>query len=760
MQKLIIVFLFSILTSSVSEAVTRITVQSGGWNNESIWSPQGIPTADDELIIRHTVDAFSIGMVEVANIVIENNSSIDAKIVANGNTNIIVLIDFRINSHDFNSTSGIELSTDAVINVKGHSYITRANTNNSDYGSFSIFLRGKSKFITKNNLTVYYGGTSVSEDVNEFDMAGQTEITIGGVFTKDVNSGNVFNWRQAGSSTLLCEGNYAFNALTLNAIDFDLGNLSTFRIMQNASISNNSSAGGNVFDLNIKGMFDFRKRLDLLNDNGALGINFLLNDPNAVFSVGRDLTISASQANTIVINLTNRSKLKLGGNLFRTGGFGNLNMSNDATFVYTGEIGQSIIDPAGAGTDAFTFSNIELAIPAGQKINLSKDFVISGKLELTSGIIVSQDWAKVIVNVGANLSGGSPSSYIEGPVKKIDIDDGVPFTFPLGHQGVYAPMTIETTVSRSAAKGEFTAKYLNCPPPWPASTATNIEQLSSEEFWELERSEGAADVNVRLHWTDAEAQGITNTDDLVVAMYNPDIMQFPTFPAGWTSIGQEGLVGGVGSGVSGSIMNIGICPPPWGIELFTFGSTSNDNSLPVDMETFNAESVAEVIELNFSTVNEIDVDEFILEKSVDGTIFNEMDRIVPTGVPGSSQSYEIIDLEPNNGINYYRIKKVDLDGMFAYTNIITVAFYGNSNEIVAFPNPMVDRVVIKGNWSQNDNSINIYDANGMLIYNEVFDGKSLAKTYNLEQLNIFKSGIYILESRSGSNISKMKLIKP
>jgi len=749
----VVLFLFS----TTIKAELKTTNQSGSWENPNIWSPAGVPTSDDDVVINHVIDAMSIGIVDVFSIHIENNSSTDAYLRIVGSSDFTSQNYLNIVSANFDSNAGIELDSGASLLVKGNSTISRLTTNLSDTGTFQVALGGSSTLFIEGNCTVNYSGTSLSESILEFDLFGSSVFTVQGAFSKFISGGNVFGWEQRGTSILNCIGLYTSTFQFGNSMYYSIGNTAAFQVLENASFENNSSTFSPV-NFTSKGLTDFRQDLELKSTASSGGFSITIDDPNSIFKIGGNMNLDGAAVGNINIGVFNNAKIYLGGDISRLGDFGQLTMSADATFVYTGGDGQKIVESLGAGTDAFSFTNIEIDIPVGDSIVLEKDMVVDKRLTLTSGIIKSRKGAMLIINDGAQLNGGSPVAYVEGPIKKINLDAGVPFLFPLGHQTVYAPLTLETSGSRSAANGEYEVKYLNCPPPWPGYRAINIEQLSSEEFWSVERSEGSADINVRLHWTDATAQGITNTDDLVVAMYNPDATQFPTFPEGWTSIGQEGLIGGVGDGVSGSIMNIGTCPPPWGIELFSFASTSNSNALPVEMESFDAKIVAEIVDINFETVNEIGVERFIIEKSTDGSSFSTMGELQPKGQSDQSQRYNIKDYSPEIGSNYYRIKKVDEDGMFAYTNIRFVSFYAKK-DLVAFPNPVSERLIINGEWLLGAKELVIFDSNGRIVYRESLNGRTNSLIYELPDLNMDNSGLYVLEVRSNSSTEQIKLVK-
>jgi len=121
-QKLILLSISLFLLPSLSEAATKISVQSGDWLNPEIWYPQGIPNADDELVISHSIAAISIGSHEVYSLRLENNSLINASLRLSGNTTIVVKTDFTQNSANFDSTTELEIYGISSLMVQGNSF--------------------------------------------------------------------------------------------------------------------------------------------------------------------------------------------------------------------------------------------------------------------------------------------------------------------------------------------------------------------------------------------------------------------------------------------------------------------------------------------------------------------------------------------------------------------------------------------------------------------------------------------------------------
>lgn len=107
--------------------------------------------------------------------------------------------------------------------------------------------------------------------------------------------------------------------------------------------------------------------------------------------------------------------------------------------------------------------------------------------------------------------------------------------------------------------------------------------------------------------------------------------------------------------------------------------------LPVEWGGFNARAEEHDIRLNWETITERDNAGFEVERSTDGRQFQTIAHIPAQGNSSSPQSYSALDRLPVPGLNYYRIKQLDFDGGYAYSQIISVSFYGKENSIRLYP---------------------------------------------------------------------------
>jgi hypothetical protein len=112
--------------------------------------------------------------------------------------------------------------------------------------------------------------------------------------------------------------------------------------------------------------------------------------------------------------------------------------------------------------------------------------------------------------------------------------------------------------------------------------------------------------------------------------------------------------------------------------------------LPVTLLFFDGETSDGTATLFWATVTEQNVDKFIIERSSDGLSYAEIGWLPGAGYDSKIRlDYTHVDKTPVAGNNYYRLKSVDKDGTFDYSDVIVLAVtQGKSTkEVSLFPNP-------------------------------------------------------------------------
>lgn len=179
-----------------------------------------------------------------------------------------------------------------------------------------------------------------------------------------------------------------------------------------------------------------------------------------------------------------------------------------------------------------------------------------------------------------------------------------------------------------------------------------------------------------------------------------------------------------------------------------------ESSLPVDLLSFHVVNQDRDVTINWTTTNELNVDHFLVERSKDiNGNYETIAHINPNGL-GDYSLKDLIDYSA--GIYYYRLKIVDLNGSFEYSEVKVVRLDNNSNGINFYPNPSLGEVFVSGINSKGKNlTITIYNRIGQVVNSKFELNNNIAKI----DLKDLISGVYIVELRQNNFVLHYKLIK-
>jgi hypothetical protein len=100
--------------------------------------------------------------------------------------------------------------------------------------------------------------------------------------------------------------------------------------------------------------------------------------------------------------------------------------------------------------------------------------------------------------------------------------------------------------------------------------------------------------------------------------------------------------------------------------------------------------------LYWQTSEEKNSDHFEVQQSEDLRKWTALGKVNAANTSSQQQEYSFPDVAERYGTQYYRLKMVDTDGSFAYSKIQSIRL-GSSGLISAYPNPVVDKLLIGGN---------------------------------------------------------------
>lgn len=174
-------------------------------------------------------------------------------------------------------------------------------------------------------------------------------------------------------------------------------------------------------------------------------------------------------------------------------------------------------------------------------------------------------------------------------------------------------------------------------------------------------------------------------------------------------------------------------------------------SFPVEYLSFDAKAMSQSeVLVTWKTATELNNSHFDVEKSDDGRIFMTVGTVGGAGTTSEPQSYQFVDRTDMYVHNYYRLKQVDLDGGFTYSDVVEVNMrYDGITTMLLFPNPAKDQLQIRVGQVELTGAyeLNLYDATGRLVMTKVQNGSDLATNASIEVGNLVP-GIYLLECRN------------
>lgn len=191
------------------------------------------------------------------------------------------------------------------------------------------------------------------------------------------------------------------------------------------------------------------------------------------------------------------------------------------------------------------------------------------------------------------------------------------------------------------------------------------------------------------------------------------------------------------SGPSGS--NTSNLTNPGTILKFEFQSAV----LPLTYQAFEVARNGVTVELDWQTENEVNTSYFEIQRSLDNKTFTNIGRVEATGQKENEYLFE--DEEPYDFVTYYRLKQVDYDGRYSYSEVKVVDQIQKSLFVKVYPNPADEILFVDLNFdNQEDIAVELYNNIGQLV---------LATSYRLnggKKLNIahLQTGLYFLHVKA------------
>ena len=196
---------------------------------------------------------------------------------------------------------------------------------------------------------------------------------------------------------------------------------------------------------------------------------------------------------------------------------------------------------------------------------------------------------------------------------------------------------------------------------------------------------------------------------------------------------------------------------PGGITSFNhlYSAVQSVVTLPVELLYFTAEPRGEQVVCNWETASETNNEFFEVQRSSNGADFETLGSVRGFGLGTSTENrqYSFIDNDFCDDIRYYRLKQVDYDQQFAYSETVAINCKHKTG-IEVYPNPAKTTLTTQFYQSLDSRiTISVIDVAGRIVYRENVDG---LKGINVVHVNLeaIASGAYYITVTSNENINQ------
>ena len=640
----------------------------------------------------------------------------------------------------FDNTGSKTINSSITVNnftIQSASGIVNAGANNIDVSGNWSNSAGSSGF--SNTGTVTFNNTTTAQS-----MAG---TTVFGILTVDKTAQTlniVGNNNETTGDFNITGGNVALgsNNFTVGG-DFNNGSGTGFTSSSPSTVTFNGTFAQNVSNpvtfqsLTIDGSdpFTFTSSITV-NENVTVNSGTL-----TATSGSLDLSGGITVESGATFNASNIDPISLEGDFIDNGG--TTTLASAGTVTFDGTAAQAL-------TGSIAFNN--LTKNGAGDLTLSGNSTLSGTLTLTSGDIISTPTGFFTLDAtGASISGGGNTSHINGVLAYTVPDNNTynNLVYPLGDGTNYRPLTLSVTQTGTPTSRTYTTQIFSGPPTTRTLTG-GLTNVSSIRYYNITQSSPAAvaSATVRIDYgvDDDVSTDAPDLGDLRIAKSDGS--------GNWVSIGGFGSATPAGFITSNAFTTFSD---------FVLASENFSNTLPVELLNFTARLENNQVVLDWTTASEINNDFFEVQRSENGENWEVIGKKDGNGTSNETINYSFVDKNPFFGQSFYRLRQVDFDGQFEYSNVVSVKneFTGKTIEALIFPNPTlqgeINLKVLTAN-KENKISIKIINMAGEIFYRKIHDPEYFAVERPLEIHQKMGSGIYIMIIEQNGQAFKKKII--
>lgn len=177
--------------------------------------------------------------------------------------------------------------------------------------------------------------------------------------------------------------------------------------------------------------------------------------------------------------------------------------------------------------------------------------------------------------------------------------------------------------------------------------------------------------------------------------------------------------------------------------------------LPVILSGFTAQRDSKnYVDLAWTTEQEINSSSFEIERSFDNVSFEKIGSLPAAGNSGLQKSYSFVDnSNTSKKISLYRVKMIDKDGAFSYSETKSVKGSSTATDVLIYPNPAYTNSKIIVSQLNGPSVVKVVDLSGRVLKNI-----SLENAFSTEVSGLPRGTYFIQITEKNSGITQVKKV--
>ncbi len=180
--------------------------------------------------------------------------------------------------------------------------------------------------------------------------------------------------------------------------------------------------------------------------------------------------------------------------------------------------------------------------------------------------------------------------------------------------------------------------------------------------------------------------------------------------------------------------------------------------LPVTLLSFTANLSGSLVNVNWSTANELNADSYTVERSSDGRAFSYVQKVSAKGSSTGTFLYSTVDANPLPGTSYYRLKQTDKDGHATYSSIVKVVRSGNGSAAI-YPNPVGNIIhLLLQSTTAGKMMLQVTDMTGKTVITQSGSVTVGTNTIDVPAAGLGR-GMYLVRIVQDNNVQTIRVVK-